>query len=407
MNQQKMKSMNHKKTKFNALPKQREFLLSDKKISLFIAGIGSGKTYCGCVKILKMPAGSRGLVIAPTYKTITDATQTTFFKVAEEILGEGCIKSHNKSDNVTILSNGTEILWRSAENFDILRGLEVDWVYIDEACFLNKSVYDVALGRLRGSIGPLVLWITSSPGTDGKQNWVFKEFFAIPRDNVEIITARTDENSYLPEDYINTLKAQYSTTQQARELNAEWVDVGGNRIKENWLVKKEQPITGKVIVGIDLAISTKASADYTAMVATDVTNTTKHVFKVQRYKKSFLESMNEIEKFCKEVNAHIVHIESVAFQAAAVQELTTRLAPKGIIVKPVHPKGDKLTRFSVHEASIEAGLVTFSNYLPSDFFEELVSFTGVKDQHDDYIDSLVLSLSFSSKSGSFQFVTNY
>ena len=392
---------------FKALPKQKEFILSDAKITLFIAGIGGGKTYAGAVKVLKMPPGSRGLVIAPTYKTITDATQTTFFKVVETYLGQEAIKTHNKSEQVTVLTNGMEILWRSAENYDVLRGLEVDWVWIDEACFLSKEVYDVVLGRLRGKLGPLVLFITSSPGTDGRKNWVYKEFYTKESERVKIIAQSTMENTHLPSDYVDTLKGQYSSTQQLRELGGEWVDPGGNRIQESWLKRIDKPITGVVTVGVDLAISVKDSADYTALVAADNTNNTKHVFATRKYKKSFHESMQEIENFCKEVNAKILHVENVAFQASAVQELTRRLSPKGIVVKPVKPKGDKLTRFAVFEASIENGTITFANNLSGEFIEELIGFTGDGKSHDDYVDAFVYALCYNPNAGSYSFVSNF
>jgi predicted phage terminase large subunit-like protein len=396
-----------KTVKVQLLPKQKEFVLSKSKITLFIGGIGSGKSFGGAIKALMMPPGSKGLVIAPTYKTIVDATQTTFFRVVETFLGREVIKNHNKSENITTLTNGSEILWRSAENYDILRGLEVDWVWIDEACFLTKEVYDVVLGRLRGIVGPLELFITSSPGTNGRQNWVYKEFFTKESTITTIITQSTIENTYLPSGYVDTLKGQYSSTQQLRELNAQWVDNGGNRIQESWLKRIDKPITGTVTVGVDLAISVKDSADYTALVAVDNTNMGKHVFAARKYKKSFHDSMQEIENFCKEVNAKIVHVENVAFQAAAVQELTRRLSPKGIVVKPVKPKGDKLSRFAVYEASIENGSITFAHNLPGEFIEELIGFTGDGKSHDDYCDSLVYALSYDPSRGSYQFITNF
>jgi predicted phage terminase large subunit-like protein len=371
---------------------QWEFFLSKAKFSAYIGGIGSGKSFVGCCRILNMPAGSRGMVLAPSYKLLQDATIATFWTVLDKLLiPREYVTEFNRTELRMVLNNGTEILWRSAENPDLLRGPSLDWVYIDEGAYVSEEAWDIAIGRLRGSVGPHIAWITSTP--NGRStSWIWRLFVEYgERDqHYHLVNAPTSTNKHLPPDYIESLRAKYSDLQAEQELEGGFVDMAGARLKRDWLrFTPDFPDDGRVVVGVDLASSTSKRADWTAMVAVAHGKHRQHVIDADRHKLPFQESMDQIAHFCVRNRARIVYVEAVQYQMSAVQTLSQLLRRHGIIVKSVRPTGNKLQRFLPLEAQIQQGLITFSPSLPREYTDELLAFTGIKDVHDDQVDATV------------------
>ena len=89
---------------------QHDFVACQDRFTGFIGGIGSGKSYAGAVKAMlycQVP-GTLGLVIAPSYPMLRDATLRTFKQVAEAAIAE----THASEMRLT-LRNGAEVLFLS------------------------------------------------------------------------------------------------------------------------------------------------------------------------------------------------------------------------------------------------------------------------------------------------------
>lgn len=373
---------------------QNEFLLSKARFLAYVGGYGSGKSFIGCVRVLLMPAGSRGMILAPSYGTLKDATLKTFWDVLEIMgLPREYVVEFNKTEMRMMLANGTEILWRSADYPDSLRGPSLDWCYLDEGAYIQREAWDIAVSRLRGSVGPHVAWITSTP--NGKANWLYKLWveqastIADHDKKYHLVSAPTWSNKHLPEGYMDNADG-LSDLKRAQEYGGEFHDMSEARLRREWLRFIRDIPKGPVTVGVDLASSTSAKADYTAMVAVVNGKHRQHVVDSARHKLPFSESTEAIADFCIRNKARIVYVESVQYQIAAVQTLSQMLRKHGIIVKAVRPTGNKLQRFLPIEALIQQGLITFSEALIREFIEELLAFTGTKsDVHDDMVDALV------------------
>ena len=119
------------------LKSQDRFLFSRSKYVGYIGGVGSGKTYAGCLKaILRATPGQDGAVIAPTYVMMRDVTQRTF----KELLDASQVPySFVKSEERFVL-NGANVFFRSADTPDRLRGLNLAWAYLDEAAMMREAV---------------------------------------------------------------------------------------------------------------------------------------------------------------------------------------------------------------------------------------------------------------------------
>lgn len=148
-------------------PAQARFVGSPAKFAMYVGGLGAGKTFAGALRAaiaaLTLP-GSLGVIGAPTYRMLEDATMKEFWK----LLPAGAVAHYNGSARHLWLRNGSEILFRSMSDPDVLRGVQLAWFWLDEAPYCGYYAWTVAKGRLRqpgyGGWG----WATGTPrGKDG------------------------------------------------------------------------------------------------------------------------------------------------------------------------------------------------------------------------------------------------
>jgi len=196
-------------------PEQLRFWSSQNRFRAFVGGIGSGKTRAGCIEVLRQPGGSRGAVVAPTYPMLRDSTLATFLSLA----GEHTVAEFNRAEMTMRLVNGTEVLWRSADAPDRLRGPNLGWVFLDEAALMTEEAFDISIGRLR--LPPGRLWLTTTPqGFD----WIYRVFQADTRPEYELIRASTFSNTFLPQHYLDSLREKYDGSWARQELEGEFVE---------------------------------------------------------------------------------------------------------------------------------------------------------------------------------------
>lgn len=186
------------------------------RFSLFVGGIGSGKSYAGAVKALLAGGKAKtvGLVVAPTYPMLRDATLRSFQSVAGDALTE-----FHRSEMRGTLRNGSEILFRSADTPDRLRGPNIHWLWVDEAALCPAQTWEIGIGRLRadGLAGPA--WLTTTPKG---RNWVYNQ---LP--NLTVFRATTAENPFLDREFVRSLETIYSGPFARQELAGEFVSFEG------------------------------------------------------------------------------------------------------------------------------------------------------------------------------------
>ena len=196
-------------------PTQHAFVTDPERFTAFIGGIGSGKSFAGAVKaLLEAQAGTVGLVLAPTYPMLRDATLRTFRDIAGDAIAD-----FSKSDMIARMVTGGEILFRSADNPERLRGPNLHWAWIDEGALCPPDTWDIVIGRLRADGLAGKCWITSTPKG---RNWLYQR-----RDMMKIYKAKTADNRHLSPDFIQSLKASYSGDFARQELEGEFISLEG------------------------------------------------------------------------------------------------------------------------------------------------------------------------------------
>ncbi len=148
---------------------------------------------------------------------------------------------------------------------------------------------------------------------------------------------------------------------------------------------------GYIAVGIDVAISEKESADYTAMVAGMVSGSGKdltiHILPNPINKRmSFLETADTAETLSRTLGDSKLaelFVEDVAYQKALIETLRERQLP----VEGVKVYGeDKRARFAAISHLIQSGRIVFQQKGNEELISQMLNFGSAK--HDDLVDAL-------------------
>ena len=192
------------------LPKQAEFFASVDKYPnvAYIGGVGSGKTYVLALQALREFAypNTTGCIVAPSYRMLEDVTRKTFIDVCPK----SWIKAIKLSDNIIAGVNGSEILFRSADQPGPLAGLGLSWFGGDEAGLWSEEVWKMLLGRLRKPGGRHKAFIVGNPA--GPTHWTYSYFVTLAKehpDMFKLVQATSYENSFLQQSYTKGMEVSY------------------------------------------------------------------------------------------------------------------------------------------------------------------------------------------------------
>ena len=200
--------------------------------------------------------GKVGMIVAPDYPMLATSTKRTFM----EILPPEVVKSHNKTENHIVLTNGSEIYFRSANEPDRLRGPNLAWVWLDEGQETLGGIggiWDVLIGRLRASTTPSALLT----GTPAGMNWVYELFgkdYPLPAGKL-LVRAKTRDNFHLPKEYVEHLEQTYVGDFARQELEGEFVAFAGLVYRdfrhETHIAEAPQREWKRVVAGVDFGFT--------------------------------------------------------------------------------------------------------------------------------------------------------
>ena len=211
--------MNEKKIeiRFDPLPKQKQFLETNKRFPLYAGGFGSGKTIAGAWKSFYLSMWfprNYGLVGRMSYSQLHDTTQRELLNlpiiedgIEVPLVESSLVKSFNKADNHLVFRNGSEILFRSLDDaFGKIKSLNLGWFWVDELTEANDEIWLGLVGRLRRQGVPHVGFGTTNP--EG-HDFVWKRWVANPHPDYYCVVAPSAENKHLPKGYVKSLEEQY------------------------------------------------------------------------------------------------------------------------------------------------------------------------------------------------------
>lgn len=361
------------------LPKQFSFITSEEKQTAYIGGIGAGKTRASVYKAISMPLGAPGMLIAPTYGMLNDTLIRTFMEIAEPL-----IKKFDKGRYNMTLMDGKEILFRSADNPDKLRGPNLGWAGLDECALMNALTLDIVVGRLRRAPGKM--WFTTTP--KGKKHWLYEY---VTKNDVELFEASSFDNPYLPDFYLNRLQKQYSDDFYRQEVLGRFVETGGTVFK-GATYYDTLPVSFtrgyEVKIAFDAAYTARESSDDSVIVVGRKYQQDNKIYIVDFWKgkvnpQVLVDRLTYYQKTYRCPSFTRIGGTEISFVAWLERE--------GIKVRHEYTRGDKLTNAQSLIAAWNRGefLLPHKSRKPwsIEAADDIEGYTGRKDERDDTVDA--------------------
>lgn len=218
----------------------RDYSFGDKgndQLIAFIGGQGSGKTQMGakrCELMAKVNRGVPGLVTAPSYRRLKDVSMPALRAFLE---WDGVPYKMRDSDKEFILwpqsGYDTHIMFRSMDDPDSIRGIEVAWCWPDELRDMDSYALGVMIGRVRH---PKAVWRSVFPTTTPNGYDHCYEIFGDPSSarvktrNSVMYTGSSLDNYFLPKSVTDAWLVVYDDLMYQQEVLGKFVNFGGKRI---------------------------------------------------------------------------------------------------------------------------------------------------------------------------------
>lgn len=220
----------------NLFPSQKKFILSKKKEVVFVGGRGNGKSGClliAALKHAKSNPDNEVLIVRKTYGELTSRLLPMLFSrpgLLPRLLPDGTFE-HHQSEHKIKLNNGGTIRYASLDDPLKIRGFTVGNVFVDELIELEFEEYSELLQILRSPHGTRQIYACTNPSTTS--SWMYKRFVLERNDEqVDYINCASTENTTLPADYIESLRASHSEDEVRRIVGGEWGTTEGMIYKE-------------------------------------------------------------------------------------------------------------------------------------------------------------------------------
>lgn len=361
---------------------QRILLDGANRFNVVSCGRRFGKTTLGGNILSKyILTGTHAAWAAPTYRLLEEA-YNDHLRIYRPVISNATKAPSPRIELIT----GTHIdYWTLTDPSIIGRGRKYGVFVLDEAAMarhLETAWTEAIRPTLTDYKGDA--WFLSTP----KGHNYFKTLFDKGSDETEpewsSFQMPTTMNPFIDPEEVAAAGRGIPSLAFKQEYLAEFVDSFGARIKREWMRYGECPAGLPVVLGVDLAISTKTEADYTAVVALSRDELgTIYVRDVVRERLEFAGVIRLIGKMAEKWKPTAIHIEQVQYQAAVIQELMRNTT---LPVRGIKPDKDKVTRFSPLEARYEHGQIYHCPGLPGFWEDELMSFpVGL---HDDCVDAM-------------------
>lgn len=204
--------------------KQRQFLLEPfSRINLLEGSVRSGKTWISLVKwamfVRSRPQGELFMMVGRT----REALQFNCVGLLEDLAGADF--KCNARSNVGYLY-GREIRLLGANDDKAaskIKGSTLAGAYIDELSEIPESFYKMTLSRL--SVSGAVLLATTNP--DSPNNYVFTDIIENEDISRKCWKFLLDDNTFLPKEYIENIKKEYTGVFFERYILGNWVVAEG------------------------------------------------------------------------------------------------------------------------------------------------------------------------------------
>ena len=245
------------------------------KYRAFVGGFGSGKTAVGCLDLALFACQYPKITQAyfgPTYGAVKDI----FYPTLEEMVYPlGLTTPVRIGDQEVDLFYGRRyygtIICRSMDNPDKIIGFKVARALVDEIDVLEakkaERAWNKIIARLRLKVDGVINGVGVTTTPEGFK-FVHKRFKKNPTQSYSMVQASTYENEkYLPDDYIATLRESYPAQLIDAYIEGEFVNLTSGTVYyayDRRLCRSKETIQPKepLYIGMDFNVTKMAATIY-------------------------------------------------------------------------------------------------------------------------------------------------
>ena len=188
--------------------------------------------------------------VSPVYSQANKVQKELYAAIAKS----GIVESNNFSSNELVLKNGSNIIFRSAERYDNIRGETLDYAILDEAAYMRDEAWTEAIKPTLLVRGKKALFISTPKG----KSWFYDLYqLGLSPDwtNYSSYQGTSYDTPYIDIEEIEEAKRTLPEKVFKQEYLAEFIDGGGevfSNVKDLQDASMWQRAGGKVYCGIDL-----------------------------------------------------------------------------------------------------------------------------------------------------------
>ena len=205
------------------------------------AGYGAGKTRALCAKAVHLAMANQGfigVVMEPTGPLIRDIWQSDFDDFLESYGIPYTFRASPLPEYTLHLPGGdTKILCRSFENWQRIIGINGAWILADEIDTVNPAIANKAFPKILGRLRSGNVRQFAAASTPEGFRWMWQTFASEDGKNREdrrLIRMRTQDNPYLPPDFIERMQANYDPQLLKAYLDGEFVNLTTGQVYDRF-----------------------------------------------------------------------------------------------------------------------------------------------------------------------------
>lgn len=236
---------------FSVTASQAEFLALECMFPAFIGGLGSGKSHAMAISAVMDASQSSNAIVALYEPTHDHIKRIILPKIEEILIDNGITYNHNKQDHIIYTSSNQfgDFIFRSLENPALIVGYEAFRSHVDELDVLSEDkaqeawVKIIARNRQRPKGLAEVKNRVSAYSTPEGYKFMYKGWgrnntlkegtnctYVSQNPDYQMVQARTRDNPYLQEAYIQSLIDSYPDTLVTAYLEGEFVNLNSSTV---------------------------------------------------------------------------------------------------------------------------------------------------------------------------------
>lgn len=213
---------------------QAAFVFSEKPHPAIVAGLGAGKSRAATMRLLLLMLKNPGINTLYTMPTYDLLKLRAIPGVIDDLEMLGLKYSINKSDYAITIKGLGKVFFRSYDNPNRLIAFEVAHTIADELDVLTKEQAYMVWRKLaertrQPSILPNSIAAVTTPD-QGFSGFVYERWVTRADDSTELIKASTTSNPYLPDGYVDQIRANYDPALAEMYINGEFVSLTANKV---------------------------------------------------------------------------------------------------------------------------------------------------------------------------------